>query len=74
MINRYIEIFKNNAILTKQKLESELEMLLNDNTMDIEKKIKKTEKIIIKINDISNVYTTFESYINTTKLEKNGNT
>ena len=41
MINRYIEIFKNNTILTKQKLESELEMLLNDNTMDIEKKIKK---------------------------------
>ena len=74
MINRYIEIFKNNTILTKQKLEAELEMLLNDNTMDIEKKIKKTKKIITKINDISNVYTTFESYINTTKLEKNGNT
>jgi hypothetical protein len=74
MINRYIEIFKNNTILTKQKLESELEMLLNNNTMDIEKKIKKTEKIITKINDIANVYTTFESYINTTKLEENGNT
>mgnify|MGYP003152379618 CR=1 FL=1 len=72
-MNRYIEIFKNHLILTKQKLETDLERVMN-NDIDIENKVKKTEKIIKKINDISNVYTTFESYINTIKTEDNGNT
>jgi len=73
MVNRYIEIFKNDIILNKQKLEADLERVMNDN-ITIDKKITQTKKIIKKINDISNVYTTFESYINNTKTEDNGNT
>lgn len=74
MVNRYAEIFKNNLILTKQKLEMELESIMNNTTIGVEEKIKKTEKVIKKINDTSNVYTTFESYINTIKTKDNGNT
>ena len=74
MVNRYAEIFKNNLILTKQKLEMELESIMSNTTVGIEEKVKKTEKIIKKINDTSNVYTTFESYINTIKTKDNGNT
>ena len=73
-MDRYIEIFKNHLILKKQKLESQLEIVLNESILDLEVKLKKSERIIKKINDTSNVYTTFEAYINTIKRKDNGNT
>ena len=73
-MDRYIEIFKNHLILKKQKLESQLEIVLNESLSDLEVKLRKSERIIKKINDTSNVYTTFEAYINTIKRKDNGNT
>jgi len=62
-MNRVTEIITNELIGEKYKLEYDLEASINSKDTPIDNKVKKVIKLLNKINEVSNSYTTFESYI-----------
>jgi len=62
-MDRVTEIITNELIGKKYKLEYDLETFINSKDIPIDDKVKKVIKLLNKINEVSNAYTTFESYI-----------
>ena len=68
-MTKIIEIISNQLIVDKQKLEMDLEKAINDNNMDIDKKVEKCKSLLFKINESANAYTTLDSYITKNKQQ-----
>ncbi len=61
---RIISIISNELILKKQKLENELERVLNSNKETTTEQIKKCLKLVNKLSETTNSIAVWESYIN----------
>ena len=66
-MTKIIEIISNQLIVDKQKLEMDLEKTINDNSMNIDKKVERCKSLLLKINESSNAYITLDSYITKNK-------
>ena len=64
---RIISIINNELIVQKQKLESELERILNLNEISTEDKLKKSLELINKLSMVNTNVITWESYQNKEK-------
>ena len=69
---RIISIITNELVVEKQKLEHELERVLNINSITTAKKIELTLELINKLSEVANTLVTWESYINKEKQQDNG--
>jgi len=67
---RIVNIINNELILRKQKLENELERVLNKTDITTEKKVTKCGEIIDKLSIVNTSLQTWEQYTNKTKTEK----
>ena len=65
---RILNIISNEIIIEKQKLENELERVLNSPELSTEKMVKESLKLLNKLTQVSNTMLTWESYI--TKYKK----
>ena len=71
---RIINIINNELIIRQQKLENELERVLNSKTISTEDQIKKSIDLVNKLSEASASLVTWESYISKTQTkEQNGN-
>jgi len=61
---RIINIITNELILKKQKLENELEKVLNRTDWTTEETVKNSIKIVNKLSKTTNSIAMWESYIN----------
>tara|TARA_R110000782_G_scaffold45794_1_gene101612 strand:+ start:490 stop:699 length:210 start_codon:yes stop_codon:yes gene_type:complete len=59
---RIIAIINNELIVQKQKLEAELERVLNMQDVSIEDKLEKALKLINKLSMVNQSFVTWESY------------
>jgi|TARA_R110000851_G_scaffold70798_1_gene157870 hypothetical protein len=59
---RIIAIINNELIVQKQKLEAELERVLNMQDVSIEDKLEKALKLINKLSMVNQNFVTWESY------------
>ena len=59
---RIINIINNELIVKKQKLESELERVLNIQNISVEEKLKESLKLINKLSMVNQSFVTWESY------------
>ena len=59
---RIIKIITNELVVQKQKLEAELERVLNMQDVSIEKKLEKSLKLINKLSMVNQSFVTWESY------------
>ena len=67
---RIINIINNELIIRKQKLENELERVLNSTTMTTDEQLKHAVDLVNKLSESNSSLSTWESYINKTKTEK----
>jgi|TARA_B100001094_G_C18111919_1_gene761684 hypothetical protein len=67
---RIINIINNELIVQKQKLESELERILNVQDMSIEDKLEKSLDLINKLTMVNQSFVTWESYQQSEKENK----
>ena len=67
---RIINIINNELIVQKQKLESELERILNVQDMSIEDKLEKSIDLINKLTMVNKSFVTWESYQQSEKENK----
>jgi|TARA_R100001443_G_scaffold114445_1_gene130467 uncharacterized membrane protein len=67
---RIINIINNELIVQKQKLESELERILNVQDMSIEDKLEKSLDLINKLTMVNQSFVTWESYQQNEKENK----
>jgi len=70
---RIINIITNELILKKQKLENELEKVLNRNDYTTEETVKNSIKLVNKLSKTTNSIAMWESYINKENKNKDGN-
>jgi len=68
---RILNIISNELVIKKQKLENELERLLNDTTTSTEEVVTKTIEALSKLTNTTNTMLTWESYINKEEKEQN---
>jgi|TARA_R100001377_G_scaffold69546_1_gene44883 hypothetical protein len=68
---RILNIISNELVIKKQKLENELERLLNDTTTSTEEVVTKTIEALSKLTHTTNTMLTWESYINKEEKEQN---
>tara|TARA_R110000824_G_scaffold18850_2_gene73939 strand:- start:3019 stop:3228 length:210 start_codon:yes stop_codon:yes gene_type:complete len=61
---RIINIISNELIVEKQKLENELERILNAPNITTEEIVKTSIELINKLTQVSNTLLTWESYAN----------
>lgn len=59
---RIISIISNELIVNKQKLELELERVLNDKDIDTEERVTKTLNIINKLSEANSSFATWQAY------------
>lgn len=59
---KIINIINNELIVKKQKLEAELERVLNIQNISVEEKLEKSLKLINKLTMINQSFVTWESY------------
>lgn len=59
---RIIAIINNELIVQKQKLEAELERVLNMQDVSVEDKLEKALKLINKLSMVNQNFVTWESY------------
>ena len=59
---KIINIINNELIVKKQKLEAELERVLNMQNISVEEKLEKSLKLINKLTMINQSFVTWESY------------
>ena len=57
-----MKIRTNELVVQKQKLEAELERVLNMQDVSIEKKLEKSLKLINKLSMVNQSFVTWESY------------
>jgi hypothetical protein len=67
---RILNIISNEIIIEKQKLENELERVLNSPELPTEKMVKESLKLLNKLTQVSNTMLTWESYITKYKKEE----
>ena len=67
---RIINIINNELIIRKQKLENELERVLNSTTISTNDKLQKSVELVNKLSEANSSLSTWESYINNTKKEE----
>tara|TARA_R110000765_G_scaffold58269_1_gene113992 strand:+ start:654 stop:860 length:207 start_codon:yes stop_codon:yes gene_type:complete len=67
---RIINIINNELIIRKQKLENELERVLNSTTKTTDEQLKDTVDLVNKLSEANASFSTWESYINNTKKEE----
>jgi|TARA_R100001509_G_C4862029_1_gene213710 hypothetical protein len=67
---RILNIISNEIIIEKQKLENELERVLNSPELSTEKMVKESLKLLNKLTQVSNTMLTWESYITKYKKEE----
>ena len=67
---RIINIINNELIVQKQKLESELERVLNVQDMSVEDKLEKSLDLINKLTMVNQSFVTWESYQQNEKENK----
>ena len=67
---RIINIVSNELYLEKQKLENELERILNSLEISTDDKVIKTLELVNKLSSIDASMTTWGNYINKEKVEK----
>lgn len=66
---RLLNIISNELIVEKQKLENELERVLNINDITTEDRVKTSLELINRLTQVSNNLLTWESYINKEKTK-----
>ena len=67
---RIVNIISNELYLEKQKLENELERVLNLREISTEDKVKETLELVNKLSSVDTSMTTWGNYINKEKEEK----
>ena len=67
---RIVNIISNELYLEKQKLENELERILNLREISTDDKVKKTLELVNKLSSVDTSMTTWGNYINKEKVEK----
>ena len=67
---RIVNIISNELYLEKQKLENELERILNLREISTDDKVKKTLELVNKLSSVDTSMTTWGNYINKEKEEK----
>tara|TARA_R110001583_G_scaffold28401_2_gene100848 strand:- start:268 stop:474 length:207 start_codon:yes stop_codon:yes gene_type:complete len=67
---RIINIINNELIIRKQKLENELERVLNSTTKTTDEQLKNAVDLVNKLSEANASLGTWESYINKTKTEE----
>tara|TARA_R110000744_G_scaffold218970_1_gene337786 strand:+ start:754 stop:966 length:213 start_codon:yes stop_codon:yes gene_type:complete len=67
---RIINIVSNELYLKKQKLENELERVLNLREISTDDMVKQTLELVNKLSSIDSDMTTWGNYINKEKVEK----
>tara|TARA_B100001094_G_scaffold330343_1_gene395330 strand:+ start:2348 stop:2563 length:216 start_codon:yes stop_codon:yes gene_type:complete len=70
---RILNIISNELIIEKQKLENDLERVLNNTELSTEKIVDKSIELLNKLTQVSNTILTWESYINKEKEENKKN-
>ena len=68
---RIINIINNELIVQKQKLESELERVLNIQDISVEEKLKESLDLINKLSMVNQSFVTWESYQQNEKDKEN---
>ena len=66
---RILNIISNELINEKQKLENDLERVLNNTELSTEKVVDQSIELLNKLTQVSNTILTWESYINKEKEE-----
>ena len=66
---RILNIISNELVIRKQKLENELERVLNNPSIPTEEVVNNSLETLNKITQVSNTMLTWESYINKEKQE-----
>ena len=66
---RILNIISNELIIRKQKLENELERVLNNPSIPTEEVVNNSLETLNKLTQVSNTMLTWESYINKEKQE-----
>ena len=67
---RIVNIISNELYLEKQKLENELERVLNLREISTEDKVKETLELVNKLSSVDTSMKTWGNYINKEKVEK----
>ena len=67
---RIVNIISNQLFLEKQKLENELERILNLREISTDDKVKKTLELVNKLSSIDTSMETWGNYINKEEVEK----
>ena len=67
---RIVNIISNELYLEKQKLENELERILNLREISTDDKVEKTLELVNKLSSIDSSMTTWGNYINKEGVEK----
>ena len=67
---RIINIVSNELYLKKQKLENELERILNSREINTNDKVEKTLVLVNKLSSIDSDMSTWGNYINKKEVEK----
>jgi len=67
---RIVSIISNELYLEKQKLENELERILNLREISTDDKVKKTLELVNKLSSIDTSMNTWGNYINKEEVEK----
>tara|TARA_R110002012_G_scaffold255557_3_gene435563 strand:+ start:200 stop:415 length:216 start_codon:yes stop_codon:yes gene_type:complete len=70
---RILNIISNELIIEKQKLENDLERVLNNTELSTEKVVDQSIELLNKLTQVSNTILTWESYINKEKEENKKN-
>ena len=66
---RILNIISNELVIRKQKLENELERVLNNPSIPTEEVVNTSLETLNKLTQVSNTMLTWESYINKEKQE-----
>ena len=67
---RIVNIISNELYLEKQKLENELERILNLQEISTDDKVKKTLELVNKLSSVDTSMATWGNYINKEEVEK----
>jgi hypothetical protein len=67
---RIVNIISNELYLEKQKLENELERILNLREISTDDKVEKTLELVNKLSSVDASMTTWGNYINKEAVEK----
>ncbi len=70
---RILNIISSELIIEKQKLENDLERVLNNTELSTEKVVDQSIELLNKLTQVSNTILTWESYINKEKEENKKN-